>query len=281
MNYRHSFHAGNFADVHKHVVLACIINHLCQKPAAFRVIDTHAGAGLYDLAAAESERTGEWRGGVGRVMAGQLSPDVEPILAPYRAALARYNEGSPRPRYPGSPMLALALMRPQDRLIASELEPGAASALSAVLRPDRRAKAVAIDGWTALQAYIPPKERRGLVLIDPPYERPDEFPRLVTALAAAHGKWPTGIYLAWYPIKDREGPDMLARAIRRQGVPKVLRSELLIRPSGSGGLIGSGLIIINPPFRLAEHLGAAGPALSRLLASPDPGNACLDWLSDT
>src|SRR5215471_3105059 len=170
MNYRHAFHAGNFADVLKHAVLSRILVHLGEKAAAYRVIATHAGAGLYDLTAEPATRTGEWRDGIGRLVGASLPDDIRALLAPYLAVVAAANPGGGLARYPGSPLIALGLMRPQDRLVACELEPGAAAALAAELRRDTRARAVAIDGWTALNAYVPPKERRGIVLIDPPYE---------------------------------------------------------------------------------------------------------------
>jgi 23S rRNA (adenine2030-N6)-methyltransferase len=279
MNYRHSFHAGNFADVHKHAVLAWIVRYLTEKPAAFRVLDTHAGAGLYDLAGEDAERTGEWRGGIGRLTAGSVPPAAERALAPYREALASCGAAAGAAVYPGSPLIALALMRPQDRLVACELEPAAAAALSGHLARDVRAKAVAIDGWTALAAYIPPKERRGVVLIDPPYEAADEFERLTARLATACRKWPTGIFLAWYPIKDRKGPDRLAQGLRAEGVPKLLRSELSVRRPGGEALSGSGLLLVNPPWRLDAELALLGPALASLLAPDGRGFSRLDWLS--
>ena len=185
MNYRHAFHAGNFADVHKHSVLARILVHLRRKPAAFRVIDTHAGAGRYDLLAPEPSRSGEWHDGIERIWEGKPQHGPDALLAPYLAAVAALNPDGRLRIYPGSPLIAKYLLRPQDRLIACELEPRSAAALAAALRGDARAKAVAIDGWTALGAYVPPKERRGLVLIDPPFEDAADFLRLSSALAAA------------------------------------------------------------------------------------------------
>jgi 23S rRNA (adenine2030-N6)-methyltransferase len=283
MNYRHAFHAGNFADVLKHAVLARILTHLGDKAAAFRVIDTHAGAGLYDLAAAPATRTGEWRDGIGRLIDAHLPDDIRALLAPYLAAVAAANPGGGLRRYPGSPLIALGLMRPQDRLVACELEPGAAAALAAALRRDTRARAVAIDGWTALNAYVPPKERRGIVLIDPPYEEKHEFARLADALAAALRKWATGIFLLWYPIKDRAGPDRLAAALRRNATakvaPKILRAELAWTPDASAPLAGAGLIVVNPPWRLADELARLLPALRTALGPPAGGRAQVDWLA--
>src|SRR5947209_7834196 len=178
MNYRHAFHAGNFADVIKHAVLARIIAHLKEKPAAFRVIDTHAGAGVYDLAGPEAARTGEWREGIGRLMAAKLAPAVRELLAPYLDAIAAFNPGETLKAYPGSPALAQYWLRPQDRLIACEREAAEARALAARMRGDNRIRTVTIDGYTALNAYVPPKKRRGLVLIDPPFEQPNEHDRI-------------------------------------------------------------------------------------------------------
>src|SRR6185437_10460875 len=244
MNYRHAFHAGNIADVLKHAVLARILVHLGEKAAAFRVIDTHAGTGRYDLAAAQAARTGEWRDGIGRLWAAELPDDIRGLLAPYLAAVASANGGGALRHYPGSPLIALSLMRPQDRLVACELEPGAAAALAANLRRDARARAVAIDGWSALNAYVPPQERRGVILIDPPYEDKQEFARLADAMVAAGRKWATGTYLVWYPIKDRAGPDRLAAVLRRAATAKsghkVIRAELEWALSEArGGLAGT------------------------------------------
>ena len=278
MNYRHAFHAGNFADVHKHAVLGRVLTHLRLKPAAFRVIDTHAGAGRYDLSAPQSARSGEWRQGIARVLGASGPDEAGTLLAPYLDIVSALNPGGTLSVYPGSPLIVQNLLRPQDRLVACELEPTAAAALAAALRGDRRAKALTIDGWTALGAYVPPKERRGLVLIDPPFEEAADFGRLSGALAAAYRKWPTGIYMLWYPIKERDAPDALARRLQRLAVPKLLRSELtLSQPHVEGGLLGSGLVVVNPPFTLEAELRHLMPALGAML-SPQSGHR-LDWLA--
>jgi len=203
MNYRHAFHAGNFADVHKHSVLARILVYLRAKPAAFRVLDTHAGLGRYDLFAPEPSRSGEWQAGIGRVWEAARQGATPPLLLPYLEAVAAFNADGKLRTYPGSPLIAQHLLRRQDRLIACELEPRAAAALERALHADVRTKAISIDGWTALGAYVPPKERRGLVLVDPSFEDKADFALLSSALATAHRKWPSGIYLLWYPIKER------------------------------------------------------------------------------
>src|SRR5215813_3092277 len=204
MNYRHAFHAGNFADVVKHAVLVRILVHLRGKPAPFRVIDTHAGAGSYDLAGEEARRSGEWRDGIDRLVRAPIAARARALIAPYLDAVAACNGAGGLTAYPGAPALVRAFLRPQDRLVACELEPNAAAALARYLHGDRRSKAVTIDGWTALNAYVPPPERRGLALIDPPFEDAADFPRLAHALAAAHRKWASGSYLVWYPIKERK-----------------------------------------------------------------------------
>ena len=283
MNYQHAFHAGNFADVHKHVVLVRILEHLRTKPAAFRVIDSHAGAGRYDLLGPEPSRSGEWRQGIQRIwdMARQSSADRDPtlaLLAPYLDIVTALNPGGALHIYPGSPLIAKALLRHQDRLIACELEPRAGALLKATLRGDRRTKMLAIDGWTALGATIPPKERRGLVLVDPPFEDGADFMQLSGALGDAHRKWPTGIYMLWYPIKDRGAPDALARRLRRLGVAKILRSEIALGPPrADAGLVGSGLILVNPPYILEPELRGLLPALGRMLSSSAVHR--LDWLA--
>jgi len=283
MNYQHAFHAGNFADVHKHAVLARILVYLRQKPSPFRVIDSHAGAGHYDLFAAESSRSGEWREGIERVWRepALARGQVGELLAPYLEVIAACNPGGDLRSYPGSPLIVQKLIRSQDRLVACELEPRAASLLAATLRGDRRAKALTIDGWTAIGAYVPPKERRGIVLVDPPFEQPADFLRLSQELAAAHRKWPTGIYMLWYPIKTREPPDALARRLQRLGIAKMLRCEMILHPPhADAGLAGSGLILINPPFTLEADLRILLPALVRVLA-PVAAKASqrVDWLA--
>ena len=277
MNYQHAFHAGNFADVHKHAVLARILSYLKSKPAAFRVIDTHAGAGRYDLRSAEAIRGGEWQEGIGKLLGRPLPDECKrcsrPISTLSKTSIPAARCGSIRARRSSR----LHLMRPQDRLIACELEPRAAAALKGVLR-DRRAKVLALDGWTALGAYVPPKERRGVVLVDPPFEDAADFTRLASALAAAHRKWPTGIYLLWYPIKERDAPDALARRLRKLEMPAVLRCEITLGlPRADAGLVGSGLIVINPPFKLDADLKVLLPALAEAFS---PQAACrIDWLA--
>jgi 23S rRNA (adenine2030-N6)-methyltransferase len=276
MNYRHAFHAGGPADVVKHAVLARILVHLCNKPAAFRVIDTHAGAGLYDLRGSEATRSPEWRDGIARLLAAPIDSETAALLAPYLDAVRALNPGGELAAYPGSPVVTCSLLRSQDRLVACELEPSAAAALAHNLGGDRRAKAIAIDGWTALNAYVPPPERRGVVLIDPPFEATDEFSRLAQALEAAHRKWATGTFVLWYPLKGRQDSDALARRLRRSAIPKVLRAEVdFAMQRKPEGLAGCGLIVVNPPWMLAGELEVLLPFFAKLLA----GHGRVDWIA--
>jgi 23S rRNA (adenine2030-N6)-methyltransferase len=276
MNYRHAFHAGGPADVVKHAVLVRILMHLRQKPAAFRVIDTHAGAGLYDLRGPEATRSPEWRHGIQRLLNASIEGEARALLAPYLDALAALNSGAELATYPGSPALAGALLRSQDRLVACELEPNAATALAHHLGGDRRIKTVAIDGWTALGAYVPPPERRGVVLVDPPFEATDEFSRLGQALEAAHRKWATGIFVLWYPIRGRQDSEVLARRLRRSTIPKVLRLEVEFSPQHEAARPGGcGLVIVNPPWTLANELEILLPLLATIFA----GRHRMDWIA--
>jgi len=207
-------------------------------------------------------------------------PPAEALLRPYLDAVAACNPDGDLKTYPGSPALVRALIRRQDRLVACELEPNAAAALARELRGDARTKAVAIDGWTALTAYVPPNERRGVVLVDPPFEQSDDFSRLAQGLAAAHRKWPTGIFLLWYPIKDIAAVAGFMRKLIRLGIAKTLRAELIVASAtDDAGLRGSGLIVVNPPWKLMDELAILLPALGIVLARTGTPETTLRWLS--
>jgi 23S rRNA (adenine2030-N6)-methyltransferase len=285
MNYRHAFHAGNFADVIKHITLVRILTYLHEKPAAFRVIDTHAGAGLYDLTSEEAERGGEWRTGIARLMQARLSDDVMALVAPYLDIVRAFNPQRDLTAYPGSPLITRALLRPQDRLVTCELEPKARKQLIRALHHDPQGRVVDLDGWTALPAFVPPNERRGLVLIDPPFESRDEFTRLADGFAAAHGKWPTGIYMLWYPIKERRAVEALAAQVAQLanagGVSdaKCLRVEFSVAPQTTdSGLVSTGLLIVNPPWTLAAELKAILHELEKPLGQGGAGRFRVDAL---
>jgi 23S rRNA (adenine2030-N6)-methyltransferase len=282
MNYRHAFHAGNFADVIKHIVLVRILLYLQEKQSAFRVIDTHAGAGRYDLTGEEAERSGEWKSGIARMMQARFSDKALPLVLPYLDIVRAFNTGAEVKTYPGSPLIARALLRPQDRLTACELEPGARKALIDALRRDTQARVVDLDGWTALTAFVPPKERRGLVLIDPPFEAKDEFEQLAAGFRAAFQKWPTGSYLLWYPVKSRRAADTLAREVAEAAAGakpagKCLRLEFSVAPQEAGGpLASTGLLMINPPWTLQAELKTILPELEKPLGQGGAGRFRLE-----
>ncbi len=267
MNYRHIFHAGNFADAMKHAILVRILLYLALKPAGFRVIDTHAGEGAYQLARDEAARTGEWRNGVARLGAIDPASPAGLLLAPYRACVGPCDaEGRPA-IYPGSPKLIQALLRAPDRAIFCETSAPARKALITATGHDGRIKCPAIDGWTALRAFVPPPERRGLVLVDPPFEAADEFARLAETVFEAWRKWPTGVFALWYPVKKPAAGRDLAADLAQRGVKKLLRLELGIAPVLEGErLARCGLLLVNPPHVLEAEARILLPALAAAFA---------------
>ncbi len=251
MNYRHAFHAGNFADCMKHALLVWLLRAMARKPAAFAVLDTHAGAGQYDLEAEPAMRTGEWRAGIARLL-----ENPPPELADYIALVRACG------LYPGSPLLIRALLRPQDRLICCERHPEEYATLKHTMRGDARVSLHDRDAWEALGALLPPAERRGLVFIDPPYEAADEYLRLAAGLRAAHARFATGVFAAWYPIKHRAPVREFHAMVH--AMRDVVTAELWLRePLDPARLNGCGLLLINPPYRFEAE---APPILHALLA---------------
>jgi 23S rRNA (adenine2030-N6)-methyltransferase len=278
MNYRHAYHAGNFADVFKHAILTRIILHLTSKDTPFRYMDTHAGIGLYDLSAEEALKTAEASSGVGRFLETPRPPAIEDLFRPYLTALKAFNalEGL---HYPGSPMIASQMLRQTDRMSLAELHPEDSRALVRRFQRDRRATVVAMDGWQALKAWLPPPERRGVVLVDPPFEQQDEFDRMVDALEGAHRRWATGTIALWYPIKGWREADKFNRDVRALTIPKTLRVEMLIDAEGDDrALNGTGMIIINPPWTLKDDASVMLPFLTRALARGTKTRWRADWL---
>jgi 23S rRNA (adenine2030-N6)-methyltransferase len=272
MNYRHAYHAGNFADVHKHAILTLLLAHLRRKETPFHVLDTHAGIGRYDLSGVEAGKTGEFAGGIGRLLAG---PD-HPLLAAYLERVRAENPPGALRFYPGSPLLARSYLREEDRLTLNELHPEDAAALRALFKRDRQVTLREEDAYQALKACLPPKERRGLVLVDPPYEVTDEFQRIAKGLAEALKRWPTGIYALWYPIKSPAEVARFKDELVNFGKP-CLTSELMLRmPDDETRLNGSGLALINPPWQLDEQLAALLPLLHEALGCR--GETHLRWL---
>ncbi|MBI1777544.1 MAG: 23S rRNA (adenine(2030)-N(6))-methyltransferase RlmJ [Proteobacteria bacterium] len=276
MNYRHAYHAGCFSDVVKHAVLVLLIRHLKEKPKPFVILDTHAGIGRYDLASEPALKTREFEAGIARVLA-DPSPPAE--LRSYLDLVRSANSGPELRWYPGSPWLANALLGARDRLVLAELHPEDARTLGLTMGADRRIQVHHMDGYRALKSMLPPKERRGLVLIDPPFEVTDEAERIARGLKHAHKRWATGLYAIWYPIKDRPPIDRLHGLIVATGIRRMLVAELLLRPPRSPETLnGSGLVLVNPPWRLDESLKALLPALLKSLGAARHGSVRLDWL---
>ncbi len=266
MNYRHAFHAGNFADVMKHALLVRILAYLRLKDKAFRVIDTHAGIGLYDLAGDESGRTGEWLDGVKRLDL-PLPPQAETLLAPYRDILASVRRRHGETIYPGSPAIVREMLRRQDQAVFIELHPADCQTLTERFNEVVNTKVLHLDGWLALKSLIPPKEKRGLVIIDPPFEVPGELSAMVAALDQAVQKWPTGVFAAWYPVKDMASIDEAAQRLDKTSIRPGLRLELLVdRNNDSSRLNGCGLFVVNPPWVLREEAEILLPALCERLS---------------
>lgn len=269
MNYRHAFHVGNHADVLKHAVLLFCLDALRRKPAPFAVLDTHAGRGLYDLDGEASQRSPEWRRGVGRLW---NRTDAPPMIARYLAAVRAFNANGVLRTYPGSPALAASNLREHDALMACELHPEEHAALRRTLPRDPRVQMHARDGWEALAALLPLPQRRGLVLIDPPYEAADELTRTARALAPALKRFGHGVYLWWRPLKAESALDAADAEARAQGARESLRADLWVAPpQRDGKLAGSSLFLINPPFGLDGALREALPWLAAALSQDGGG----------
>jgi 23S rRNA (adenine2030-N6)-methyltransferase len=268
MNYRHIYHAGNFADVAKHVGLVYCLGALQRKDAPFFVLDSHAGRGYYDLQAPEAHKSGEAERGIQRLIQNSLG---EKALADYFATI-RARRGKRLPRYPGSPALIASGLRLQDRALFVELMPAEARAAEREVESLGRTRTEIGDGYAALKAFLPPEERRGLVLIDPPYESLDELKMMLRAFADAYLRWPTGIFLMWYPIRSAAQRRTVHARFEALRIPKMLTADLAIHPDDAGvGLAGSGLMIVNPPYGTDEYLTEAYTAIHKGIAAPGAG----------
>ena len=274
MNYRHAYHAGNFADVVKHVALVAVLLHLKKKDKPFRVVDSHAGSGLYDLRGAEALRTGEADGGIARLR--DLKGALPPSLASYLECVRTEPEGL----YPGSPRIAARLLRRQDRLLAIEMQPEEFAALTQSLAPFAAARAIEADGYTRLPALLPPPERRGVVVIDPPYEAPDEFARAGALLVEAYRRFATGIFLVWFPIKSRPDADALCGEALTHGLRRVMRLDVDIGGEANDGrLTAAGLLVINPPFGFEAEMRAVADLIAPRLVRNAPARITMQDLS--
>lgn len=274
MNYRHSFHAGNFADVVKHLALVSALAHLKKKEKPFVVIDTHGGRGVYDLASREAKRTAEHEGGIGRLAK----------LKEHEGALGTYLQLARGDHYPGSPLISAKMLRPQDRLVVVEKHKDEFAELHTVLRPFERARVVEGDGYEKLIALLPPPERRGLVLIDPPYEDDKEFQRAAQVLAQACRRFATGVYMLWFPIKSKAAADAFCGEIANTGIDKLLRIDVETKAPPKAGkdddktrLTNAGLLIVNPPFGLDADMRAA----AQIIAPAMDAKIEVDWLANS
>lgn len=277
MNYRHLYHAGNFADVFKHLVLIKLLEKLRSKETNFCVLDTHAGIGMYDLLSETAEKTGEYRQGIVRLLEAPALPEA---FTPYLQAVKSVNDEILR-YYPGSPCITQQLLRTGDRLLLAELHPEDAHRLKGYFSRDKQVSVHHMDGYLSMKAFLPPKEKRGLVLIDPPFEQVNEFETIVEAVKMAHQRFHHGIYAIWYPIKDRLPITYFYRSLLATGIPKIMVLELLIRPDDTASrLNGCGMIIINAPWKLDEEAALWLPELTLLLAEEGKGSSRVEWLRE-
>ena len=274
MNYRHAFHAGNFADVWKHLALVLCLDHLLLKDTPFRVLDVFAGIGGYRLDGEEAARSPEWHDGIGRVW---TASDHPPSIARYLEAVASAGEGPNT--YPGSPAFIAQALRPCDKGILCELHPDDVQTLQDNFFSFRQFKIEHRDGWEAIRAHLPPIERRGLVLIDPPFEKQGEFDRLIIALEEGLARWATGTYILWHADKDAYITGQYRDALAHTGA-RLLAADLHVgAPHESSGLVACGLTIANPPFGLEVALNEAGPYLAALLARGNGAKAHIARIS--
>ena len=263
MNYRHAFHAGNFADVFKHIILARIVSYLQRKEKGFRIYDTHSGPGFYDLSSEQAGKTGEWLEGLKRIQDAHIPGPILELLSPWLDAVDAATEGY----YPGSPKIARYLMRKQDRLSLYELHKEDFAALQTLFKGDFQTKTFNLDGWYAAKAHTPPKEGRGMMLVDPPYEDGDDFNRMVELLETISKRWSGGTVALWYPVKRRSHTDDWLETIEQMRLPDVLNAEIYIQePRMATRLNGCGMVILNPPYTLEKELRTLLPWLSDILS---------------
>jgi 23S rRNA (adenine2030-N6)-methyltransferase len=274
--YRHLFHAGNFADVFKHALLTRLLLLLARKDKPFCYLDTHAGIGLYELTHPWAQKLAEYHDGIERVWG---RDDVPPLLAPYLDAVRADNPDGRLRRYPGSPRIAQRLLRDTDRMVLTELNLDDCKQLAAVFAADRRVVVEHADGYQALKAHLPPRERRGLILVDSSFDRPQEFERLTQGVITAHRRFATGVYALWYPLMAPPVMHAFARGVVASGIRKVLELELSVFPEKwSVSLRGSGMLVINPPFGFEEEASALLPWLWQALSSEGEGKWRVNWL---
>ncbi|WP_028115609.1 23S rRNA (adenine(2030)-N(6))-methyltransferase RlmJ [Ferrimonas senticii] len=275
LSYRHSYHAGNHADVLKHTVQALIIEALKAKDKPFVYHDSHSGAGRYDLQSDHAEKTGEFVDGIGRLW----GEDCPQALHPYLKAVKALNPNGNLRYYPGSPKLAALLLREQDRMVMTELHPTDFPLLKQEFARDRRAKIYKEDGYAQIKAAMPPQERRGVVLIDPPYELKTEYADMVKGVEQGHKRWATGTYAIWYPVVLRDNIDFVERRLKASGIRNILKIEMnVMADTYERGMTGSGMIVINPPWKLEQQMNELLPWLTEKMAQTDQANFVVEWI---
>lgn len=276
LSYRHSFHAGNHADVVKHIVLTLILTALKQKEKGFFYLDTHSGVGRYSLLSAEAEKTGEYIEGIARLWD---RTDLPEEVALYINALKKINKGKLR-FYAGSPLLAVQQLRPQDRALLTELHPNDFPLLRQEFAKVPNVVTKRENGFQQLKAALPPKEKRGLVLIDPPYELKDDYELVVKAIVEGYKRFATGVYAIWYPVVLRQHTKRIVKGLEATGIRKILQIELAVRPdSDQRGMTASGMIVINPPWQLEGQMKKILPYLTEVLVPEGTGSWKVDWIT--
>ncbi len=278
LSYRHSFHAGNHADVVKHIVLMLILESLQQKEKGFYYLDTHAGVGFYRLLSAEAQKNAEFETGIAPLW---QRDDLPPEVARYVEMIKDLNHHKPQLRdYAGSPLIAAKMLREQDRALLTELHPSDFPLLRQNFRPFKNVQTKRADGFQQLKATLPPKERRGLVLIDPPYELKEDYQRVVEAIVEGYKRFATGVYAIWYPVVRRSQIKQMVRALEATGIRKILQIELGVRPdTDQKGMTASGMIVINPPWQLEKQMKSILPYLNQVLTPSGTGFWKVDWIT--
>lgn len=281
MNYRHIYHAGNFGDVMKHVVLTLLLKRLLLKDTPLCVLDTHAGIGKYALASEEAKKTGEFQSGIAVLLRCSGLPEVfEPYIRAVRQCGCRPEDESGPGWYPGSPWIVRHFLRSNDRLVLSELHSEDVQTLRRTFAGDRQVSVHHLDAYSALKAFLPPQERRGLILIDPAFEVENEFELVVNGIAEALGRFSTGVYAVWFPIKDRRPVEVFYDDCRRAGIGRMLALELLVYPDMQPErLNGCGMLIVNPPWQVDDALRSVLPVLQECLGREGGGANSVTWLA--
>lgn len=280
MNYRHAFHAGNHGDTLKHAVLARVLNYMTAKDKPFRLLDAHAGIGRYDLSGPEAFKTGEWREGIGLLMEARLSPEEGDLLEPFLALLRSANRAGPLRHYLGSPEIAVRMMRREDRIVLNELHPQDRATLASNYAGDARVRVSGVDAMQAVKAELPFPERRGVVLLDPAYESDKDSEALVRMIRESVRRMSQTVIIAWYPVTTQHFADALLENVRQTAIAGILHLQLLVKEAHErGGLSGSGVLVVNPPWHLKEECDVLLPALARILGKGRWGRSTVEWLT--